>query len=289
MSMRNFLAGVACAGLIAAGPAAGAAYDFYVQTEAFNADNGDAYQPFQITTDWLDGVPMIRPDGACGMLFTYSSEITSYPDDGGEGWTHNGPAEALLPSADCTSVNVVTFEIGAIQEAVADYVSGYVHTYNRGLWSDGNGHALAYLHQPCQPMPSCMEIMDDQVVANGWSDSLGDPLTKLRIASMEIKRKGTGALPQVMVAANVLEQTALTTAERVQNRRTVDTGPLEPSIRQVEDVAQRHISQARDRVSECARALGRGGIASASKACDEALRRVLDARAALDTGDAWFD
>jgi hypothetical protein len=135
----------------------------------------------------------------------------------------------------------------------------------------------------------CILGGQQEFVENGWADSLGEPILKLRAAQMRLQLSGADAFSFVRLAADALIQAARVTAERIQIRRTVHTGTLEIPMRQLEDAALKRISQARERVQECTSELGRGNVALASRACDVALRNTLDARAALDTGDAWID
>lgn len=290
MSTRNLLAGAICVAVLAAGPAAGASHDYYVHTEAYNPLGG--LQPSYITIDWLDGDVLVRPNGACGMRFEGDSVLHWYSYDFGLEESIDAAdlvADVWLPSDDCGAWQGVTIETDDGLHVVPYDFSGYIETYSKGYWINSSQQKLVYLFQPCSPMPACIMGSSQEAVANGWSESLGDPIIKLRAVDMALKKGATAALPFAKHAADALAQAARTTTERVQNRRTVHTGKLELPMRQVEDAALSRISRAREQVRECSGELARGNAASAARMCDAALRHTLDARAALDTGDAWID
>lgn len=268
----------------------GGSHDYYVHTEAYNPLGG-GFQPSHITVDWLDGDVLSPPDDACGMRFEGDFTLNWYSEDFG---LHDsiaapdGVADVWLPSGDCGAWQGVAIETDDELYTPPYDFSGYVETYSKAYWINSSGQKLVYLYQPCHPMPSC--ILGPQVfVANGWADSLGEPILKLRAVQMALNQRGTATLPLVTKAAEALERAARTTAERVKYRRTVHTGKLEHPIRQIEDAALSRISRAQERVRRCSAELARSNPTLASRFCDAALHATLDARAALDTGDAWIE
>lgn len=227
------------------------------------------------------------PDDACGMRFEGDFTLNWYSKDfdlHDSIAAPDGVADVWLPRDGCGAWQGVTIETDDDLYTPPYHFSGYIETYSKAYWINSSGQKLVYLYQPCHPMPSC--ILGPQVfVAKGWADSLGEPILKLRAVQMALNQRSTSAVRLVTKAVEALERAARATAERVRYRRTVHTGKFEEPIRQIEDAALSRISRART----CSSELARGNQTSASRFCDAALHATLDARAALDTGDAWIE
>jgi hypothetical protein len=268
-----------------AGSAAAASYDFEVHSEAYNPIGGN-YQPSYITKD---GDVLTKPDDACGMRFegdhwfSWDSYGGTYHESVGTG----GNADVYLPHADCGAWQGVTVDDdeGDLWTVPFDF-SGSLSTYSTGYWIDADGDKLIYKFRPCSPMPQCI-LPDQRFVRNGWAEGLKLPIQELSVALDRIVR--TATYVPLANAEKALELGARETNARIDIRRGVDTGRLERSMRQLEDLARAAIAGAQRELASCKAALARGDRNGAYRACGESLRELQSARSSLVTGDAWIE
>jgi hypothetical protein len=272
----------------AAGPVAAASHDYFVHAEAYN---GAGYQPYSITVDALSGDVLSQPDDACGLRFEGDFNLHWHSDDFNlqdNIPADDGVADVWLPSATCGAWQGVTVETGDGLYTPPNDFSGYIDTYATAFWINDAGQKLVYLHQPCHPMPSCIQGPMDEALTNGWSESLQDPINTLRIIQLALGGDGKVPISLQNRLADGLTLAARATEERLVYRRQTDVGSLEKPLRQLEDAALVQFAKARKHLGTCRNALTRADRNAALRECDAALRAALAARVALDTGDAWI-
>ncbi len=283
--------------LAAAGSAIAADHDFMVYGEAYNPDFGK--QPWAIT---MDGETLVAPSDACGMVFEGDSVVHWYSDnyalhDTIEIEWKNGKyaADVFLPGPTCGAWDGVTVEnvdevdnVAASQYTPPFDFSGALEADATGFWTDGENpsHKLIYLHQPCHPMPQCILGGQDFKV-NGWSEGLSDPIRDLGLVLTAISRGDSTALTLLTRATATLSAAAREQDTRIQARRQFNTRTLEPSIRQLEDIARQRLASAQADVATCSGNLRQGRRDVAYRLCTSAVLSAKSARAALDTGDSW--
>lgn len=269
---------------------AAASHEYFVHGEAYNPLGG-GYQPSNITIDWLNGDPLVVPEDACGMRFEGDNEMhwISNNYDLEDSILTGGAANVWLPSDDCGSWQGITVETDGGDTYIPPFdFSGRIETYATGYWINKNGQKLVYLYQPCSPMPKCI-LGSQTFVANGWSNALRNPIRELVILQSALVRGDSAAMKLITRVSDALNIALRTTAERVKYRRRINTGHLERSMRQVEDIALTSIADAQRSVGACRKELEFGNRDAAYRVCNEAFRKVQSARVALDTGDAWIE
>jgi hypothetical protein len=279
---------IALAALAAAGHAY-AAHDYYVHTEPYNPMGGQ--QPWSITVDGLGGVPLVAPSDACGMRFEGDWNLQWRSDL--NNLVHNipadGAADVYLPRPGCGAWSGVVVEPEGEPDYAPPYdIAGRIETYANGYWINSAGQKLIYLHQPCHPMPGCIQG-PQRFLANSWSDPVRGSIRELHLVLEAIRRTDSSAFAAVNLASAELDSGDRVLAARIGARRELDTGTLEVAIRPLEDFAQRRLVDARSNLETCSASLRLGRRDAAYRACAEALLDTLSARAALDTGDAWVE
>lgn len=289
---------LAAIALAAAANAIGAEHFFEVHGEAYNPEFG--MQPWVIT---MDGEALVAPTDACGMVFEGDSVLHWYSDNFGLHDTieieFDGKyaADVYLPGPSCGSwpgtVVENVDEVDNVPESQYtppfDF-SGAIEADATGYWTDGENpsHKLVYLHQPCQPAPQCF-LGGQDLVTNGWSQGLSDPIRNLDLALSAINRGDSTASTLLQRASAALAAAARDQDARIRARRQYNTRTLEPSIRQLEDIARARLASAQGDASTASNYLRLGKRDAAYRACNGALLNTKSARGALDTADSWVE